>query len=86
MKRLLLVAFTLAASVSVAHAQVCPPEVEFCPEEDLGATFGDDGMINVRTPFQPTDPYVVILPPPTNSLWPNDPFLPPNPVIVRPGG
>jgi hypothetical protein len=39
MKRPLLVAFALAASVSFAHAQdiICDSATEFCPEEDLGA-------------------------------------------------
>lgn len=84
MKRLLLVAFTLAASVSVAQAQVvCPPNEEFCPGEEPGATIDYNEGISVFTPFFPNDPIVGILPP--SPIFPNDPIRPASPILTRPG-
>ncbi len=86
MKRLVLCAVVLAASVSLAQAQVCSPDTEFCPDEDeVGAEFGADGSINVFTPFYPTDPvapWVRIVPP--NPII-GGPLVPPNPIQVRQG-
>lgn len=86
MKRLLLCAVALAASVSAASAQECDPAGDvFCPGEDeVGAVFGEGGSISVfrAYPTDPITPWVSILP---RRGIPTDPLLPPNPVLVNPG-
>jgi hypothetical protein len=76
----------LFTSVTFASAQVCDPAEEGC-EEDFrpGATVDREfGVISVFTPFQPGNPYLVILPP--SPIYPVDPIYPTDPVrIINPG-
>lgn len=87
MRSVLLSVCVLAASVSVASAQVgCEIDEEGPCEEDFrpGAVVDREFGISVFKPFQPGDPYLVILPP--SPIFPNDPHvpgLPPNPIRFR---
>jgi hypothetical protein len=90
--RVLLSVCLLAASATFASAQGCPIDQDVCgPDQRPGAILERQSAtsvsrISVYKAFQPSDPYVIILPP--NPIFPSDPItpgVPPNPIVEGPG-